>query len=203
MLRTQLRTFLRMSILAAAVVANSCASVQVDQRIQEGRTALLTGRPNDAIGSFRLAADANPNYQTSYALRESVWTYLGRAYYEIGSYTEARTALDKALALDAGDSMARLYRGMTLTRANDRDRGLAEMQTSLKQIHQWLDELAPDNPAGNFWDPNKQIRKLIETGLAGKPSAIELVVTAQRVGKLLEEEIDRQRRDRARASTRY
>jgi hypothetical protein len=31
--------------------------------------------------------------------------------------------------------------------------------------------------------------------LAGKPSAIELVVTAQRVGKQLEEEIDRAQRD--------
>ena len=46
-----------------------------------------------------------------------------------------------------------------------------------------------------FKDTNMQIRKTIESGLAGKPTAIELVVTAQRVGKQLEEEIDRAQRD--------
>lgn len=180
-----------------------CTSLHSDQRVQEGRIALITGRPDDAVETFRRVAADEPNYKTSYAISESVWTYLGRAYYETGNYGEARAALDKALALDNNDAMARLYRGMTLTRSNDRERGLAEMQTSLNRIHQWLNELPADNPAGNFWDPGRQIRKLIETGLAGNPSAIELVVTAQRVGKLVEEEIDRDRRDRARASTRY
>ena len=202
MTQPQLCRFLIVSFLTAMMFSTSC-SIQVDQRVQEGRTALLTGRPNDAIDTFKQAAESSPNYQTPYALRESVWTYLGRAYYETANYPEARTALDKALALDETDSMARLYRGMTLTRTNDRDRGLADMENSLKQIYTWLDELPNDYSTGNFWDPSKQIRKLIETGLAGKPSAIELVVTAQRVGKLLEEEIDRSRRDRGRAVTRY
>lgn len=186
-----------------AVVLAGCTSLQSDQRVQQGRTALITGRPSDAIEVFQRVAADDPNYKTSHAISASVWTYLGRAYYETNNYGEARNALDKALALDANDSVARLYRGMTLTRINERERGLAEMQASLQHIHKWLDEKPTDNPAGNFWDPGRQIRKLIETGLAGRPSAIELVVTAQRVGKLLEEEIDRDRRDRARASTRY
>jgi len=193
----------KLLLALSALILSGCTSLQSDQRIQEGRTALITGRPNDAVEVFRRVAADEPNYKTSYAIAESVWTYLGRAHYETGNYGAARDALDKALALDVNDSMARLYRGMTLTRTNERERGLAEMQASLKYIHRWLDEKPTDNPAGNFWDPGRQIRKLIETGLAGSPSAIELVVTAQRVGKLLEEEIDRDRRDRARASTRY
>ena len=84
---------------------------------------------------------------------------------------------------------------MTFVRSNDRDRGLAEMETALNGIHEWLENLASDSSVGNYWDTNKQIRKNIESGLAGKPSAIELVVTAQRVGKQLEEEIDRAQRD--------
>ena len=87
-------------------------------------------------------AEDNPNYQTSNALHESIWTYLGRAYYETGKYAEARKALDQALALDPNDSMARLYLGMTLTRSNDRERGLVEMQTGLNGIHVLLDSLA-------------------------------------------------------------
>lgn len=202
MMGKRLSRFLIVSSMTAMMFSTSC-TLQVDQSIQAGRTALLTGRPNDAVDTFKGVAESSPNYQTPYALRESVWTYLGRAYYETGNYPEARTALDKALALDETDSMARLYRGMTLTRTNDRDRGLADMESSLKGIHKWLDDFPADSTAGNVWDPNKQIRKLIETGLAGKPSAIELVVTAQRVGKLLEEEIDRSRQDKARAVTRY
>ena len=84
---------------------------------------------------------------------------------------------------------------MTLVRLNDRERGLAEMETALNGIHEWLENLASDSSVGNYWDTNRQIRKTIESGLAGKPSAIEVVVTAQRVGKQLEEEIDRAQRD--------
>jgi tetratricopeptide (TPR) repeat protein len=195
------RKFWLLSSFAAILLSTGC-SYHTDRRMQEGRTALLAGRPEEALNYFNTVAEDNPNYQTSNALHESIWTYLGRAYYETGKYAEARKALDQALVFDPNDSMARLYLGMTLTRSNDRDRGLVEMQTGLNGIHVLLDSLAVENVAISYWDPNKQIRKLIESGLAGKPSAIELIVTAQRVGKLVEEEIDRERRDRARVQMR-
>ena len=199
MKQTLLRKLLISSFVAALVFVTGCTTLQVDQNVHDGRTALLTGRSDDAVNYFSRAAESNPNYKTSYTLRESVWTYLGRAYYETGKYPEARTVLDKALASDKNDYVARLYLGMTFVRSNDRDRGLAEMETALKGIHEWLENLASDSSVGNYWDPNRQIRKTIETGLAGKPSAIELVVTAQQVGKQLEEEIDRAQRDKVRS----
>ena len=185
--------------MAALVFVTGCAGLQVEQTVQDGRAALLTGRYDDAVNYFGLAAESNPNYKTSYALRESIWTYLGRAYYETGKYAEARTALDKALASDKNDYVARLYLGMTLVRSNDRDRGLAEMKTALNGIYEWLEDIESQSTVGLYWDPNKQIRKTIETALAGNPSAIELVVIAQRVGKQLEEEIDRAERDKVRS----
>jgi tetratricopeptide (TPR) repeat protein len=193
--QTRLRKLLIPVSVAVLVFVTGCATLQTKQDVQDGRTALLTGRPDDAVTYFSRAAESNPNYETSYALRESVWTYLGRAYYETNKYPEARKALDKALASDQNDYVARLYLGMTLVRLNDRDRGLAEMETALKGIHEWLENLASDSSLGNYWDTNRQIRKTIESGLAGNPSAIELVVTAQRVGKQLEEEIDKAQRD--------
>ena len=42
-----------------------------------------------------------------------------------------------------------------------------------------LENLASDSSVSGYLDPNKQIRKTIESGLAGKPTAIELVVTAR------------------------
>ena len=188
-----------LNVFTAMVFSASCASVQTDQTVTRGRVALISGRPEEAAEYFTRAAATDPNYQTSYAFRESSWTYLGRAYYEMGKYGEARTVLDKALVLDPNDSIARLYLGMTLTRSNDRERGLVEMQTGLNGIHALLDSLASSNVAISYWDPNKQIRKMIESGLAGKPSAIELTVTAQRVGKLVEVEIDKEKLDRERA----
>ena len=195
----RLRKLLISSSVAALVFVTGCAGLQVEQTVQDGRAALLTGRYDDAANYFGLAAESNPNYKTSYALRESIWTYLGRAYYETGKYPEARTALDKALASDKNDYVARLYLGMTLVRSNDRDRGLAEMKTALNGIYEWLEDIESQSTVGLYWDPNKQLRKAIETALAEKPSAIELVVTAQRVGKQLEEEIDRAERDKVRS----
>ena len=197
--QTRLRKLLILSSVVGLVFVTGCAGVQVEQDVQDGRAALLTGRSDDAVNYFGRAAESNPNYKTSYTLRESVWTYLGRAYYETGKYPEARTALDKALASDKNDYVARLYLGMTLVRSNDRDRGLAEMKTALNGIYEWLEDIESESTVGFYWDPNKQIRKTIVTGLAGNPSAIELVVIAQRVGKQLEEEIDRAERDKVRS----
>ena len=188
------RLFIRVSIAAFVFVA-ACATLQTEQYVKDGRVALMTGRPDDAVKYFSRAAESNPNYKTAYVLRESVWTYLGRAYYETGKYPEARTTLDKALASDNNDYVARLYLGMTLVRSNDPDRGRAEMENALNGIYEWLENLSSDSPEGNYWDTNKQIRKSIASGLAEKPAAIELVVTAQRVGKQLEEEIARAQRD--------
>lgn len=196
--QTLLRKLLISSSMTALVFVTSCGGLQVAQTFQDGRAALLTGRYDDAVNDFARAAESNPNYKTTYTLSESVWTYLGRAYYEAGKYPEARTALDKALIRDKNDYMARLYLGMTLVRSNDRDRGMSEMRTALNRIHEWLDDLESDSSEGYYWDPHKQIRKTIEAGLAGNPSAIEVVVIGQRVGKQLEEEIDRAERDKVR-----
>lgn len=188
------------TFLAALLFLTACTTLQVEQNVHDGRNALLMGQLDNAANYFSRAAESNPNYKTSYALRESVWTYLGRAYYEMGKYQESRTALDKALANDNTDSVARLYQGMVLVRTGERERGLAEMKTALNEIHQWLENVTAESSTGIYWDPNRQIRKTIETILEEKPAAIEMVVMAQRVGKQLEEEIDRAERDKIRSS---
>lgn len=187
--------------LHAVLLLSSCSTGGLDRNFDRGRVALMTGHPDEAVAYFGEKADSDPNYRTSFVLSQSIWTYLGRAYYETERYAEARSALDKALATDKDDYMAALYHGMTLVRSNERARGSTELETALRDLHQWLDNVA-SNPATNEWDSSKQIRKSIETGLAGKPAAIELVVTGQRVGKQLEEEIDRTRREKVRASLR-
>ena len=194
------KKFLFQVLVATLSLLTACATLEVEQDIRDGRNSLLRGQLDNAVNYFSRAAQLKPEYRTSYALRESVWTYLGRTFYEMGKYPESRTALDKALATDNKDFMARLYQGMVFTRSGERERGLAQMETALNEMHQWLDNITTDSSDGIYWDPNRQIRKTIETSLSEKPTAIEMVVMAQRIGKQLEEEIDRAERDKIRSS---
>ena len=93
--------------------------LQVAHEVQLGRNALQTGQPQVAVAYLRNAAELDPSYETPYSIRESVWTYLGRAYYEVGNFPEARRALEKALSKDKDDPLARLYLGLTLLRSGN------------------------------------------------------------------------------------
>ena len=188
------------SFATALLFVTACSTLLVEQTVRNGRNALKMGQPDNAINYFSLAAESAPDYKTSHLLSESVWTYLGRAYYEKGRYQESRTALDKSLAKDNNDFVARLYLGMGLVRSSDRERGLAEMKTALNEMHQWLENVTSESSEGAYWDPNRQLRKTIETSLGERSTAIELVVMSQRIGKQLEEEIDRAEKDKIQSS---
>ena len=185
--------------LSALIFVSGCASV--GQQVQAGRTALQTGRPNDAVAYLMRAAEQDPNYVTSSRVRVGVLIYLGRAYYESGKDAEAQSALEKALAKDKDDHLAHLYLGLTLTRNGNRDRGQKEIESGLKGIHETLDSITSDSFYGTYWDPGMEIRSEIRKTLNGKLETAELVASAQRIGRLFDEEIDKARRDEA--YTRY
>jgi len=184
--------------LAALLFAFGCGSVQVGRDVQAGRNALQTGRPDEAVVYLSRAAAEDPDYSIPYRLRQNVLTYLGRAYYETGRDKEARATLDKALSRNAGDHMARLYLGLALLRDGERDRGERELQTGLKGIYDSMEYLAANSVYGPYWDPGRQIRGDIQRAIALDPSSAELVALAQRIGKSVDEEIDRARHDEAR-----
>ncbi|HEX5607588.1 MAG TPA: hypothetical protein VFY96_13780 [Candidatus Binatia bacterium] len=52
-----------------------------------------------------------PRYEIRYRFRESVLTYLGRAYYETGNDPEARDVLQKAVGRNRNDNLAKVYLG--------------------------------------------------------------------------------------------
>ena len=187
--------------LSAFVFVSGCAALHVGQDVQAGRNALQTRRPQDAVSFLARAAAQDPDYAIPYRLRVSVLTYLGRAHYETGNDGEARGALEKALLRDKNDYLAHLYLGLTLLRSGDRNRGTEELRLGLQGLYDWLEYIASDSQSGPFWDPAGQIRGDILKALALKPDSAELVGLAQRIGSLVDEEIDRARRDEAR--TRY
>lgn len=184
--------------LAALIYLSGCTAIQVAGDVQAGRNALQTGRPNDAVGYLTRAADADPTYKIPYRVPEGVLAYLGRAYYETGKDAEARRSLEKGVSLDNDDSLAHLYLGLTLLRTGDRDRGRKEIETGLKGINDTLEYIAADKVDGFYWDPARMIRSDIEKTLASKLDDSQLAVSAERIGRQFDEEVDKARRDKNR-----
>jgi tetratricopeptide (TPR) repeat protein len=103
------------AVLLVALCA--CAGFETGGEFTRGRLALVRGDLDSAIANFQSVADANPQFVARNGpLWEGIWTYVGRAHYQSGKYAQAKEALEKALAQQKGDHMARLYLGLTLAR---------------------------------------------------------------------------------------
>ena len=184
--------------LAALVCISGCSSLQVGRDMQAGRTALQTGRSEDAIAYLSRAAAQDPTYSTPYQLKQNVLTYLGRAYYETGRDKEARATLEQALNRDSSDSVAHLYLGLTLLRTGEKERGERELQSGLKGLYDSIENLASDNIYGSYWDPARQIRGDIQRAERLNVDSPELVSLVQTIARSADEEPDRVRREEAR-----
>jgi tetratricopeptide (TPR) repeat protein len=191
-------------LVVLAFAAAGCASFQVAGQVQKGRQALLMNDTETALTYFLQAAERDPNYiYSSGNFRESIWTYVGRAQYALGRYDESRRSFERALSVYKDDAMARLYLGLTLARSRDREQGLRYIQMGLKGLSEWIEFLNGTRPYYAFWDPNGEIRKEIERTLAltagERTASLETVVaSAEWVGRQMEEEIDKVRRDEQR-----
>ena len=77
----------------------------------------MRGEPDNALSYFERVARSNSTFVSdSISPRKSIWTYVGRAQYNSGRYTEARSAFEKAVSHLSEDYVARLYLGLTLLR---------------------------------------------------------------------------------------
>jgi tetratricopeptide (TPR) repeat protein len=180
---------------AGLLLTQGCAGLSVGQDVLAGRNALQSDRSNEAVGYLARAAAQDPNYTLTNPLSEGVLTLLGRAYYETGQDASARATLEKALARDKDDHVARLYLGLTLVRAGERERGAKEIQSGLRGVHDQLEYLAADSYSGIFWDPTRMLRNNIKATLAQKTDSPEVIASAHHIGTLVDREIDLARRD--------
>jgi tetratricopeptide (TPR) repeat protein len=192
--------------LVLCVSLTGCTAYQVAGNIKKGRAELLIGDPKVALAHFQRAAELNPDYLLDFTpLPEGVWTYVGRAHYAQGTFTEARKALEEAQSRHPQDNMAKLYLGLVLAHDGERQRGLKEIEAGFMGLKDWLDYMEQYHPDGNFWDPGKNLRKEIQRQLAmlsGKEIEWpKLIAEGQRLGNELEEEIDRARYDQWNAET--
>src|ERR1043166_6669277 len=63
----------------------ACTTVELQGDFTAGRQALLRNDSSAALGYFEKVARANPKYTSdTVVVSESIWTYVGRAYYNTG-----------------------------------------------------------------------------------------------------------------------
>jgi tetratricopeptide (TPR) repeat protein len=182
-----------------------CTSVNVGGEVQSGRQALLEGKNETALGYFYGAAQKDHNYvyATGSSPKQGVWSYVGRSEYLTGRFPQARQTLERALAANREEDIARLYLGLTLAREGDRQRGLKEIESGMRGINNFLDYInqAQRYSIGQYWDPGRDIRSAIRSNLvmiSGKDLDWQrLTANTEWLGLRMEQESDLARRQEA------
>ena len=183
------------------ILLSGCASFQAGTEVEAGRKAYLVGNNAVALDYFQKAADLDPNYVYGTALRQNIWSYVGRSEYSVSKLPQAQNSLEKALSLNKEEDMARLYLGLTLVRSGNRPEGLKEIQGGMRGISAWIEYISQAHrfSFGQFWDTTREIRTAIQEDLAMSDSKEldwqKLISDGEWLGKRLEEEIDLARRD--------
>ena len=199
-----------LALFSLLVFLAGCTSLQTGGELQYGRQALLKGNNEAALGYFYSAAQADPNYvyATGSSPKQSVWSYVGRSEYLTGRFPQARQDLERALAGNREEDIARLYLGLTLAREGDRPRGLKEIESGMRGINNFLDYInqAQRFSIGQFWDPGGDIRSAIQSDLAmisGKDLNWQrLTADTEWLGIRMEQESDLARRQEAESRSR-
>ena len=184
--------------------------MQTATEVNSGRQAYIIGNNEVANAYFRSAAQRDPNYIYGTALRQGIWSYVGRTEYATGRFPQAREALDRALSAnnDENIAIARLYLGLTLARTGDRQKGLQEIEGGLKGMQSFLEYITETfrYSFGRFWDPGYEIRSAIKGDLAMISSREldwqRLITESEWLGKMMEEEGDKARRQQAEEESR-
>ena len=190
----------RLLLLAALL---GCAASQAAHEIQAGRRALLTGSPETAVQYFERAAALDSKNAGS-PLGESAWTYIGRAYYGAMKYLLARQALDRALAQNQDDDVARVYIGLVGTRERPNEADRKQLQAGLQGVYDRIDYIKRFTFAGEFWDPSNRLTaellELIKAVSAAQVNWNDVIPRVEEVMLKIEKEIDQAQRDEV---TRY
>jgi tetratricopeptide (TPR) repeat protein len=191
---------MRLTAIFLLGLLQGCASLRIGSDFESGRQALLRNQSEQALPYFLEVAQKDPDYvYRSMYFSEGIWTYVGRSEYAVGKFKEARESLERALGKDKNDNMARLYLGLALMRSGDYERGLREVQAGMAALHDWLEYINAARPFEAYWDPTREIRSAIEEDLdkikAKDIDREQLIADGEWLGKEMEEEIDRARRD--------
>ena len=193
-------------LLTICTFLSACTTMQAGSAFQAGRRALIGGDDEAALGFFQTVADSNPNFvfTTGSSPRQSIWSYVGRTQYLTDQFPQARQSLERAISGDREENIARLYLGLTLIQEGDRQRGLKEIESGMRGIDSFLNNISRTQGfnIGQFWDPNRDIRNAIQYNLKLIASENinwqQLTANIERIALQMERETDLARRQESR-----
>jgi tetratricopeptide (TPR) repeat protein len=193
-------------LLTICTFLSACTTMQAGSAFQAGRRALIGGDDEAALGFFQTVAESNPNFvfATGSSPRQSIWSYVGRTQYLTDQFPQARQSLERAISGDREENIARLYLGLTLIQLGDRPGGLKEIESGLRGINDFLNNISRTQGfnIGQFWDPNRDIRNAIQYNLEmisrESFSSQQLTANIERIALQMERETDLARRQESR-----
>jgi tetratricopeptide (TPR) repeat protein len=193
-------------LLAICSLLSACTTMQAGSAFQAGRRALIGGDDEAALGFFQTVADSNPNFvfTTGSSPRQSIWSFVGRTEYLTDRFPQARQSLERAISGDREENIARLYLGLTLIQEDDRQRGLKEIESGMRGIDSFLNNINRTQGfnIGQFWDPNRDIRSAIQYNLEMISKEgfnwQQLIANTERLALQMERETDLARRQESR-----
>jgi len=188
-----------LTILIVVFFLSGCDSFRIAGQFAAGRRAFVAKNYEEALTYFQRAAQGNPDYVFESELyRQGIWNYIGRAQYHTGSMADARQSLERALAIDRDDHLARIYLGLVRARVGDTANGAKYIEDGMKGLYDWLEYYESSRPFEAFWDPRREIRSAIEKHRALiSANRIEwpwLMAVSEWLGERIEYEIDAVRR---------
>src|ERR1051325_11505984 len=199
-----MKTTISLLLFSLSLMLSGCGAFMAGGEVQSGRQALLIGNNEAAAGYFISAAQRDPDYVYGSALRQGIWSYVGRSEYVTGRLPAARQSLERALSKNKQEDIARLYLGLTLARSGDQQSGVKEIENGMRGIYNWLESVTTEHrySFGQFWDPRREIRSAIQTDLAMLDSRDvdmpRLISDGEWLGRRVEQESDDASRDEQR-----
>lgn len=153
--------------LLVILFLSGCAATEAAREVQMGRRALRQGNPRAAVSHFDAAARIDPDYKTNYEpIPVGVWTYIGRAYYEAGEMERALENLRRAKERHRDDPFAPLYLGTVMAREGQEREAPKEVESGLKGLELWLENIRRHSQYGKYWDPGRYLTGNVEGTLS-------------------------------------
>jgi len=195
--------YLRLAFLSLVFLCG-CVSLKAGTEVAYGRRALVGGDYETSLGFFQSAIQTDPSFKYGTAYQQGLLSYVGRSEYLSGRLPQAQQTLQKSLAVNKDEDIARIYLGLTLIRTDNREAGLKDVETGMRGIHAWLDWVTETFrfSFGQYWDPARAIRSAIQSDLAmmsGRDLDWQRVIAdGEWVAMRMEEEGDKARNDEQR-----
>lgn len=185
----------RIAVLLFGVVLAGCSAVEVGWDIDKGRRYLMMGEPQRALVEFQRIAALEPDYNvTSFGIfPENIWTYVGRAYYDLGQLGPARTALERSVK-EGNAIFGYVYLGLVQMRQGEAEQGLRNALTGLRRLKAWFAKLEATDGFARYWDRHRIVRsetsRLIARIEAGNVPWQQVAPELARLGDQMDEVVD-------------